>query len=600
MPLYNATMQEVEQMVKSVGTGYPSIDRPWTSYYSQEALQDPLPDVSLYNYLKYCNRKNLDSYALNFQGRKLTFEELFKRIDMAARAFRAQGVKPGDVVSVVTVACVPCVVTLYALNKIGAVVDFINVMSTAKDLVKFIRTNKSRVVVSADVFVSKVCLASKALGVEHIITFSMDDDLPLMRKVGKSFKARSTVDESYLLDPLVMPWDKFIASGVNAEESAFTKDPETPALLAHTGGTTGSPKTVLLSDNAMNAVASQYKYMFDVKPNEVFLDLVSPFVVYGSLINIHMPLCQHATVALVPRFDPQDWPEYFNKYRPNYITCIPGYVASMLKDPRMRNVNLEYLKILSVGGEYTSNTVETSLNKFLKAHRSKARLIKGYGMTEMSAAACTCFNGVNSLGSVGVPLPRNRLMIWDNEKNTECKYNEIGEICFQGPGMMLGYVDEPEEMARLIRTHEGGEVWLHTGDLGYMNRRGLVHIVGRLKRVVLTTYKGVGYRVYPSVVEETLAQHPAVREACVVAMADDRFGRTKAYVALNDHNRVDEEEIERELRSYCKNEMSEYMCPVLYEFRASLPLTPAGKVDYRLLENLTTGSHSQHSMLHDT
>jgi len=590
MALYQATTQQVEELTKSTGTGYPSIDRPWLSYYTKEAIEDPLPQMSLFEYLYENNKYNLDSDALNFMGHKISYRELFKRIDEAAKAFLAQGVREGDIVSILTVASVPCVVCFYALNKIGAVVDFINVLSTAKDLVKFFRANKSRVVVSADIFMNKTLLAAKAMGVEHVISFSMEDDLPFFKKVGTLFQSNPDVDESYLQDKVVLTWDKFIATGAHVPDITYTKDPNKPALLAHTGGTTGFPKAVMLSDNAMNAVAFQYHYIFHLDLKEsVFLNLVVPFVVYGSLINMHMPLTMRATVVLIPNFDAEDWPEYFNKYKPNYITAIPNYIAPMLNNPRMRNVNLEGLKVIAVGGEGAGNALEVDMNRFLKRHGSKAKLLKGYGMTELSASACTGFGDVNALGSVGVPLPRNQLQIVNPDTGMECKYNEIGEICFRGPGMMLGYMDNPEEMTSLFRKHKDGTYWLHTGDLGYMNRRGLLYIVGRIKRAILTQYKGTAYRIYPNVIEEVLISHPAVREACVVKLHDDRRGRTKAYIALNDHNRVDEEEIERELRSFCDAEMAEYMRPFLYEFRGSLPLTPAGKVDYRLLEIQTAG-----------
>ena len=562
MALYQATTQQVEELTKTTGTGYPSIDRPWLSYFSKEALEDPLPQMSLFEYLYENNKYNLDSDALNYMGHKISYRELFKRIDEAAKAFLAQGVREGDIVSILTVASVPCVICFYALNKIGAVVDYINVLSTAKDLVKFFRSNKSRVVVSADIFMNKTLLAAKAID----------------------------VDESYLQDDIVLTWDKFIATGAHVPDITYQKDPSKPALLAHTGGTTGFPKAVVLSDNAMNAVAFQYHYIFHLDLKEsVFLDLVVPFVVYGSLINMHMPLTMRSTVVLIPNFDADDWPEYFNKYKPNYLTAIPNYVAPMLNNPRMRNVNLDCLKVIAVGGEGAGNALEVDLNRFLKRHGSKAKLLKGYGMTEMSASACTAFGDVNALGSVGAPLPRNQVQIVNPDTGLECKYNEIGEICFQGPGQMMGYMNDPEEMKTVYRKHSDGTYWLHTGDLGYMNRRGLLYIVGRIKRAILTQYKGTAYRIYPNVIEDILMSHPAVREACIVKLHEDRRGRTKAYIALNDHNRVDEEEIERELRSYCDNEMAEYMRPFLYEFRGSLPLTPAGKVDYKLLEIQTAG-----------
>ncbi len=590
MALYQATTQQVEELTKTTGTGYPSIDRPWLSYFSKEALEDPLPQMSLFEYLYENNKYNLDSDALNYMGHKISYRELFKRIDEAAKAFLAQGVREGDIVSILTVASVPCVICFYALNKIGAVVDYINVLSTAKDLVKFFRANKSRVVVSADIFMNKTLLAAKAIGVEHVIAFSMEEDLPFLKKVGTLFQSNPDVDESYLQDDVVLTWDKFLASGAHVPDITYQKDPATPALLAHTGGTTGFPKAVVLSDNAMNAVAFQYHYIFHLDLKEsVFLDLVVPFVVYGSLINMHMPLTMRSTVVLIPNFDADDWPEYFNKYKPNYLTAIPNYVAPMLNNPRMRNVNLDCLKVIAVGGEGAGNALEVDLNRFLKRHGSKAKLLKGYGMTEMSASACTAFGDVNALGSVGAPLPRNQVQIVNPDTGLECKYNEIGEICFQGPGQMMGYMNDPEEMKTVYRKHSDGTYWLHTGDLGYMNRRGLLYIVGRIKRAILTQYKGTAYRIYPNVIEDILMSHPAVREACVVKLHEDRWGRTKAYIALNDHNRVDEEEIERELRSYCDNEMAEYMRPFLYEFRGSLPLTPAGKVDYKLLEIQTAG-----------
>ena len=590
MALYQATTQQVEELTKTTGTGYPSIDRPWLSYFSKEALEDPLPQMSLFEYLYENNKYNLDSDALNYMGHKISYRELFKRIDEAAKAFLAQGVREGDIVSILTVASVPCVICFYALNKIGAVVDYINVLSTAKDLVKFFRANKSRVVVSADIFMNKTLLAAKAIGVEHVIAFSMEEDLPFFKKVGTLFQSNPDVDESYLQDDVVLTWDKFLASGAHVPDITYQKDPSKPALLAHTGGTTGFPKAVVLNDNAMNAVAFQYHYIFHLEPKEsVFLNLVVPFVVYGSLINMHMPLTMRSTVVLIPNFDADDWPEYFNKYKPNYLTAIPNYVAPMLNNPRMRNVNLDCLKVIAVGGEGAGNALEVDLNRFLKRHGSKAKLLKGYGMTEMSASACTAFGDVNALGSVGAPLPRNQVQIVNPDTGLECKYNEIGEICFQGPGQMMGYMNDPEEMKTVYRKHSDGTYWLHTGDLGYMNRRGLLYIVGRIKRAILTQYKGTAYRIYPNVIEDILMSHPAVREACVVKLHEDRWGRTKAYIALNDHNRVDEEEIERELRSYCDNEMAEYMRPFLYEFRGSLPLTPAGKVDYKLLEIQTAG-----------
>ena len=585
-------MDEVERRTKTSGTGYPSVDKPWLAYYSEDAVASPLPNMSLYDYMLQQNKGNFDGYAINYFGKRITYRELFQRINQAAKAFRAQGVEEGDIVSVLTVSSIPMVVCYYALNKIGAVVDFVNILSTAKDLVKFFRANHSRVVVSMEEMMGKVLLAARAVGVEKVISFSMNDDLPLAQKLRRRRKSGEEVDRSYLTDEIVLTWDKFIESGSALKEKTYQKDPSKAAVLAHTGGTTGFPKSVLLSDNALNAIAFQYSYIFRgvYKKNAVFLNLVVPFTIYGSLINMHMPLTLGSCVALVPQFNGDDWPEYINKYQPNFITCIPSYMISFMRNPRIKNTDLSCIKVIAVGGDGCSNTLEVGVNKLLKEQGSKARLLKGYGMTELSSSACTTFGEINSLGSVGVPLPKNNICIYDNGNQKECKFNEIGEICFQSPGKMLGYMDNEEEYFNVVRTHPDGSEWLHTGDLGYMNRRGMLHIVGRIKRVILTQYNGVGYRVYPNVVEEILESHPAVREACVVRLHNDTRGRTKAYVALHNHNRVDEAELEKEMRSFCEAEMAAYMRPYIFEFRGALPKTPAGKVDYKLLEQQTHGT----------
>ena len=134
------------------------------------------------------------------------------------------------------------------------------------------------------------------------------------------------------------------------------------------------------------------------------------------------------------------------------------------------------------------------------------------------------------------------------------------------------------------KVHPDGKNWIHTGDLGYFNEDGLLFITGRLKRIILTVCDGIGYKVFPNVPEEVLAMHPAISDVCVVSMSDDADNRLKAFVSLKEENEKAEDVVEQELRELADKELSGYECPVVYEFRPSLPLTPAGKVDFRQLE----------------
>lgn len=325
-------------------TGYPSVDRPWLKYYTAEIQNAPLPECSLYEYLWNCNKDHQQDYALNFFGKKMTFGRLFEMIDEAAKAFRAMGVKEGEIVSIVTISTVAGVVCFYALNRIGAVANYLNVLAEEKDLADFFEEAQSKVVVSLDLFAGKVlgaakrCTAKKCV-VEKVVVFPLDLGMPVMTKIGYRMKTRK-LDRSWKEDELVMVWSDFVRMADGQPEITYQKDSDKMCLLAHTGGTTGVPKAVMLSDRAMNAVASQYIVASGIKRREVFLNLMIPFVVYGFLANVHIPLCLGLQDVIIPKFEGKEWSNYIRKYHPNHILAVPAYVSPMLTDPKVQQMDL--------------------------------------------------------------------------------------------------------------------------------------------------------------------------------------------------------------------------------------------------------------------
>jgi len=525
-------------------TGYPSVDRPWLKYYTEEIQNAPLPECSLYEYLWNCNKDHQQDYALNFFGKKMTFGRLFEMIDEVAKAFRAMGVKEGEIVSIVTISTVAGVVCFYALNRIGAVANYLNVLAEEKDLADFFEEAQSKVVVSLDLFARKVlgaakkCAAKKCV-VEKVVVFPLDLGMPVMTKMGYRMKTRK-MDRSWKEDELVMVWSDFVRMADGQPEITYQKDSDKMCLLAHTGGTTGVPKAVMLSDRAMNAVASEqisiYKTLKEYKRGSVFLQVMIPFVVYGILTCIHMPLCAGWCLALVPKFDGKDWKKYISQYKFSYVFAVPAYVNALLENKDLRKTNLSMLKIIAAGGDGINNDMEHNVNKFLYEHGSKAELFKGYGMTEICAAALVSTPVANRVGSVGIPLPKNNVMIYDRESKAELTYGEIGEICMQCPSRMLGYKDNEEATKELFWTHEDGSEWLHTGDLGYMDEDGFLFLVGRMKRIILTTKDGVAYKVFPNIPEEMIVKHEAVAQYCIVGAMDGADQVLRAFV-VPDKNR---------------------------------------------------------------
>ena len=576
-------------------TGYPSIDKPWNRYFNtiDGGNTVEVPTETIYNYLKKCNADNLDGYALDFFGHKITYGELFDRVEKVAVSMRELGVQEDEIVSIISVGAVEAYELMYACNHAGAVFDFISCLADHKALVHYFQDNESRKVFVLDLFADKVIKAAKEAGyVDQIIVFDLADEMPAITKFGYKLKTRKQ-DKSFYNDPMVMKYKDFKALSDGKAPLDFEKDASKPAALAHTGGTTGFPKAVLLKDVSFNGVACVYNHYQPLHEGLSYcINTVPPIVVYGYSVGIHMPMCCKATQAIMPKFEPEKWPEFIKKYKPAYIVAVPAFLIPMLENPKMEGLDMSDLTILGVGGDGCTNAFEADVNEFIQAHGCKTEVVKGYGMTEVGASACTTYPSgyakgdypVNALGSVGFPHPVNEFVIWDNENNCECKYDEIGEICMHCSTEMLAYKDQPEETENIHKVHPDGKSWIHTGDLGYFNEDGLLFISGRMKRIILTVQDNIGYKVFPIVPEEALAMHPAIQDVCVVAMSNDKDNRLKAFVSLKEDNNLDQETVEKELRELASNELNGYECPYLYEFRANLPLTPAGKVDYKALE----------------
>lgn len=566
-------------------TGYPSVDRPWLKYYSEEAKNAPLPTCSLYEYLYHCNREHPDDIALLYFGGKISFRKLFFMIDRAAKAFSAIGVKEDEIVPIVAVSTVASVVCLYALNRIGAVADFLNVLSEPADLEKYFREAAARTVVTMDLFGEKVLAAAQACGVRQVVSFGADMGMPMVSRIGYGIRARQKHTAGKKPLP-VLKWADFLKKADTQPEIQYRKNPHKMCLLAHTGGTTGEPKAVMLDDCAVNAVASQqyhiYKNLAEFEPNSVFLHILIPFAVYGISTCMHMPLCMGWGVGIIPSFDGAAWPRYLKRYHFSHVFAIPSYITSLINNKALQKTDLSFIRTIAVGGDGLTESFEKQANIFLKEHHCNSQLYKGYGMTEICAAGLISFPTCNRLGSVGIPLIHNNLMIYDNTLHRELGYHEVGEVCLQSPSRMI---NNEEETKALFRTHDDGSEWLHTGDLGYVDEDGFLFLVGRMKRIILTAKDGVTYKVFPNMTEKVLDENESVIYSCVVGAVSGANLVLKAYLAVSEENLPRKEEIEKELRALCERQLPSYARPTFYEFRKELPLTAAGKIDYRQLEN---------------
>ena len=560
-------------------TGFPSIDKPWLKYYSEEAIQAELPECTIYEYLWGNNKNHLSDTALIYFDKKFSYKELFEEIEKTAKALIAMGIKEGDVVTVITVSCVNSVVLLYALNRIGAISNYINVLASADEYEKYFRDADSKYIFTLDLFAEKAMAAVDKRGYGQICVFSISDYMPFPL----SFLYRLKMKKSYTHKAVIM-WKDFMKKRKASISLPSFHDCRNVSIYAHTSGTTGFPKTVMHTDYAYNAVAKQYNLCFKHDRSEIFFNMIVPFVTYGMLTCMHMPLCLGLTLVLIPKYDEAELEKYIRKYRPSHMLGIPSYFIPMLSDEKMKNIDLSCVKTLGAGGEGFTEKIERECDEFLLEHHSKAKVLMGYGLTEVCSSAITEFNEHAKVGSVGIPLVKNSVRIWNNEQNRECTYEEQGEIQIYSPSLMKGY--KGDENTNVLQEDESGKMWLKSGDIGSIDPDGFVYISGRMKRFLIIGPKGLAYKVLPKPIEEVIAKDPDIEEVCVTAACNESGNATepKAFIVLKT-SEVEKQVIQR-LKQRCKAELPDYMRPFRYEVLKQMPKNAVGKTDVKALEKM--------------
>ena len=567
-------------------SGYPSIDKPWLKYYSEDAINTPLPQCTIYEYLWENNKENLNDIALSYFDREITYREMFENIDKAVNAFWALGVRPDDIVAITTVTTPETIYAFYALNRLGAISNMIDPRTSTEGIKQYIEEGNSKWVLTIDAACPKIEKAVEGTNVKGIIVVSPSDSLPVIKKVLFNVSNKIKGTKTYIANNY-LKWDEFLGRGRGTKSQYLPYKENTCCVIVHTGGTTGTPKGVMLSNDNLNVMALQYRLMgVEFDRIQKFLDIMPPFIAYGVVLGIHMPLCLGLSNVLIPQLDPNKFADLIIKYKPAHLAGVPTHFDRLRNNRKMENVNLEFFENAGVGGDAVSAGFESEINAFLKEHNCKYEIAKGYGMTEVSSAATTCRGTVNKFQSVGTPHLKTIVGIFEPDTDTELKYNQQGEVCICAPTVMLGYYDQKEETAKILKKHSDGMVWIHSGDIGHMDEDGFLFIDGRIKRLII---RHDGFKVFPSLIENKLVADQAVKECCVIGMPDKGHSQGELPFAciVLETGFIGKESIVREtLIKLCENELPEYAQPMDFKFLSALPLTPIGKVDYRALKEV--------------
>lgn len=556
---------------------------PWLKYFGDMPAHLDYPKGSMYEAVRESaiTKKKMNSVAYEFQGKKTNYKHFLNKIEVLGKAYKSIGIDEGDMVTVCMPNTPQGVDTFYALNRIGAVPAMIHPLSAVGEIAFYINSTQSKAVLVVDLFYEKVLEALKQ--VKHpvkVVVAHIKDELPfplnmLYPLTVKKKPAPLPKDNKNVID-----WPDFISGGKKVKLSDKFPKAEDTAVILFSGGTTGTSKGIKLTNLNMNALAAQVAANAGFTMEGLRMFSVMPlFHGFGLGVGIHTALMASGTCIIIPQFTIKTYARDVKKYKPNVIVGVPTLYEALLRSEGF-DFDLSFLRGMFCGGDSLSVELKKKVDKFLKDHNATIQVREGYGTTECVTASCLTPYDTYREGSIGIPLSDTYYTIVNPNNDTELPYGEEGEICICGPTVMKGYLNNAEETASTLRRHEDGNLWLHTGDLGYMDEDGFVYYKQRMKRLIIVS----GINVYPSQVENAIDAHPDVLLSCAVGIPDPyKMHVVKAFVVLR-QGVEPSDEIKEEIIENCKKNVSRYGVPREIEFRTELPKTLVGKVAYRVLE----------------
>ncbi len=553
-----------------------SWDKPWLKYYTEQQIIDfEVPSMTIYDYMMKNNKDHLSDDALFYFGKKISYEKLEGMINQFASGVLESGIVAGDVVTVCMPNTPEAVAAFYALNRIGVVANMIHPLSSENEIKEYLKESNSKLLLTIDSSLDKISNIIDDTNVEKTVVVSPSDSMSLPMKIGYNLKFGKVAlpDNNKFTS-----WKKFIKEGrENKISDSFPFEKDSPAVMLHTGGTTGKSKAVVLTNENFNSMVEQFKNnTSNFERGEKMLTVMPVFHGFGLCSSLHLPLSLGVGCILIPKLEIKDIDKVFDKYHPNHILGVPTLFKGILKNKNMHNKDFSYVKNIVSGGDLVKDSLEDTVNEFFGINLSK-----GYGLSEAVAGATFATGDYNSYGSIGIPMIGTNLKIVKPGTDIEVYQGEVGEICIKGSSVMKEYYNNEEETKNTLI-----DGWLHTGDLGYYSKEDCqLYFSTRKGNMIISS----GVNVYPNVIEEVIESHEAVLMCAVIGVHDQYKGQIpKAFIVLNEGYELNEK-LEQSINDLCQRNLNKYSIPKKYEYLEKLPQTLLGKVSHKKLKEYEQG-----------
>lgn len=565
------TLRKIDMKIEKAKYGY--IEKmPTKLEYFEGGLYDAVYEASC---------KWPHNVALEYFDSQITYKELIKKINKVAAALKAIGAEKGENITICMPNTPESIYSFYAVNEIGAVANMIHPLSSEMEIEDFLNQAKSKIMICIDISYPKVEAIIKNTDVEQVIVVSATRSMDfLVRAIYKITKGRKNHIKK---SQHVITWDKFLAKSSRFIGNPHARiDSNDTAVIMYSGGTTGKPKGIMLSNLNFNAQALGAKYLVPelFKPEYSFMAFLPNFHAFGLGCCIHMPLYFGARSFLIPQFNPKKFKKYIVKYKVTTLVGVPS-VFDYLTKIKFGKKDLKNVKFVVSGGDMISMTNKEKINDFLKNHGSKAIIENGYGLTEASGGFIFSPRSVaEEPDIIGYPIPDNEVIIMDLKTKKEAKLGEDGEVLVRGLSVMKGYLNKPKETEDAF-VEINGKKYLRTGDIGYEDERGAFHFRSRLKRMIISN----GYNIYPANIEDVTLKCKLINSCSVIGKEDNLRGEKVVVFAVLEKD-ASERAARRELNAIYKKYLAKYEIPREIRFIPELPKTKLAKVDFKALEKL--------------
>ena len=558
--------------MKKTLTGYPSIDKPWLKYYSQEAINASLPECTVYEYVHQNNKDYPNDVALMYFGRKITYGDLFQQVERVRNAFLNEGIRKGDKVILFTSSTPETVYAVLALCRIGAVADMINPLFTKEQAIDRINETEATLMIVLEQIYDRIADAIPETCVKKTVIVPIYQSMP----TAKGTLARLKLKKKIPYSDTVISWKTFLQNDTNDQPDAtYVKDH--PLIMVYSSGSTGASKGIVLTNTGINSTLFHYSshQQFPRTRGERFLQMIPVWFSTGIIVSILVPLSFGVTVVLEPVFSNESIEKDIYDYDPNMILGATNFWMHAINCKLLRNKDLSCLHYPITGGEKLLDSEEKAINTFFSKHGCHASIVQGYGMCELGGTVTTASAVHSRSGSAGYPINGVIVAAFDPDTDQEQAYNCRGELRVCSPAHMKEYFKNPQATADFFRTDEKGMAWGCTGDIGYVDADGFVFIQGRATDVCVVNS---GEKVYLFDVVDAIMSDEAVAQCKVVDIQTEKGTELAAHVVFDET--IDDTRARlKEIDARVKRELPFYMVPRYYKIRTSIPVNINGKRD---------------------